>query len=774
MCVKRAHLAYLALMVLISGSWRSPSPARAQGPCYDIVDLGTLGGTESTPEAINNHGQIVGVSFRADGYWGWHDGFLWADGEMRAIIPRGRYAGGATDINDLGWVSGYLDRDARMWRNGVLSAMPRIASSGTTAYGINARGDVCGVVRFDTGQYYAQLWPFDGERHQVSPFIAEPHSWAWAINDERELVGFSGWPDTPYAWTWDSSLGFRWLDRLPGGGHCWPYAINNRGLIAGWAKDGQGVYHAVLWEQDSLAITDLGRFAGDFALLLGLNDRGQAVGYFSTQGVSHAVLYHDGSWVDLKETIPPDSEWTQLAAFDINEQGQIAGQGMIGGRWHAFLMTPTDEELTIIDFAGCIDPREKGWAAQGGGFGIDARGMCEETAWLVRDTRGEINASRYYEQLIDDEAALYRATSEGWTLRTTLSVAGVNDTPDGSITVSFNDGDRSYTMLFGSDENNTLIMLQTDLEGGDCPQARGELLSAPGRGYHTYELRYNTVLRGAALYIDDVERFTTYFGHFSSIRHRGPGVLWGANSDCTIGAGAYRHITLEYTGLPGVNEGDVFGPKVNPANGNSYYGVYRTTWARAEQAAAGVGGHLVTINDAAEQDWVWSTFGDNGRRDLWIGLSDAAQEGTYKWADGNGTRFTNWAGGRPDDNCGGYNSGRRCAGGDYVLMSAADGGAWDDRCDLRRWGVVEVDHLDCEDLVRLKASCREGVLLVQIVLDGDDHDGETVTIDLNGRAKELTIKGDQAKKRFRRRSGTQSITVTDPPGCGLSQQVECV
>jgi len=48
--------------------------------------------------------------------------------------------------------------------------------------------------------------------------------------------------------------------------------------------------------------------------------------------------------------------------------------------------------------------------------------------------------------------------------------------------------------------------------------------------------------------------------------------------------------------------------------------------ARRKPKRLSLGGHLVTIDDQTEQEFVWNTFGNFGaaaRGGLWIGLSDA-------------------------------------------------------------------------------------------------------------------------------------------------------
>lgn len=95
----------------------------------------------------------------------------------------------------------------------------------------------------------------------------------------------------------------------------------------------------------------------------------------------------------------------------------------------------------------------------------------------------------------------------------------------------------------------------------------------------------------------------------------------------------------------------VSGPIYNPANGHNYYMLSSSTWTVAESQAIGLGGHLVTVNDAAENSWLQSTFSLFGgvRRDLWIGLNDLTDNGNYTWTSGEPVNFVNWTPDNPND-----------------------------------------------------------------------------------------------------------------------------
>ena len=86
--------------------------------------------------------------------------------------------------------------------------------------------------------------------------------------------------------------------------------------------------------------------------------------------------------------------------------------------------------------------------------------------------------------------------------------------------------------------------------------------------------------------------------------------------------------------------------------GHTYVLTSSLTWTAAQSYAQGLGGELVTINDAAEQSWVYATFGSQS---LWTGFNDGVKEGTWVWSSGEAVTYTNWASGEPnysDYDCG--------------------------------------------------------------------------------------------------------------------------
>lgn len=100
--------------------------------------------------------------------------------------------------------------------------------------------------------------------------------------------------------------------------------------------------------------------------------------------------------------------------------------------------------------------------------------------------------------------------------------------------------------------------------------------------------------------------------------------------------------------------GQLSGLIVNPANGHYYYLLPLSSWVSAEQTATNLSGHLATITNAAENQWILNTFSQYGgqSRNLWIGLNDRQVEGNFQWLTSDPLSYTNWEPGQPDDGFG--------------------------------------------------------------------------------------------------------------------------
>ena len=100
-----------------------------------------------------------------------------------------------------------------------------------------------------------------------------------------------------------------------------------------------------------------------------------------------------------------------------------------------------------------------------------------------------------------------------------------------------------------------------------------------------------------------------------------------------------------------IEEIEVLQTTVNPGNNHTYHLLSASSWSDAASVARSLGGFLVTVDDAEEDQWLFDTFAvDNGTtRHLWIGLSDHQNEGDFRWHDGTPFTYRNWGDGQPGD-----------------------------------------------------------------------------------------------------------------------------
>jgi hypothetical protein len=95
----------------------------------------------------------------------------------------------------------------------------------------------------------------------------------------------------------------------------------------------------------------------------------------------------------------------------------------------------------------------------------------------------------------------------------------------------------------------------------------------------------------------------------------------------------------------------------NPDNGHFYRATTAGTWQEAEDEAVQLGGHLVTVNDATEQEWLTEQFPPP--ESFWIGLyqdvgdpvctPNCEPAGGWGWISGDPSTYRNWAGPEPNE-----------------------------------------------------------------------------------------------------------------------------
>jgi hypothetical protein len=77
--------------------------------------------------------------------------------------------------------------------------------------------------------------------------------------------------------------------------------------------------------------------------------------------------------------------------------------------------------------------------------------------------------------------------------------------------------------------------------------------------------------------------------------------------------------------------------------GRSYlFCAMQATWHQAREQCSTLGYHLVTINDAEENEWLAVTARGVSEDHFWMGMNDLEQEGQWVWLDGSPVGYTNW------------------------------------------------------------------------------------------------------------------------------------
>lgn len=381
-----AVISLLAALVLWtrSGAQNPPGPAH-----YRVVDLGTLGGTDSSANAINNIGWATGGSFNSAGN---QIATVWLYGLQ---IPLGTLDGGASSNvswpvkNNFGLISGSSENGkadplnetfscpavglasscvAFAWQYGGMTQLPGLGGNNSIGGGNNDAGQIVGWAEDSVHDptcappvpgatqflgFEATLWQRDArgkwQVRELPPYPGDPDGAATAINDSGLAVGISGTCDVAigaysaiHALMWENGKPIN-LGNL--GGHGWntPDAINNRGVVTGFVNgpddvvDGQLEFKflAFLWTRQH-GMQSLGTLPGlngtpdAMSEATDINDENQVVGIsfadFQFDG-PRAFLWQDGTMTALDSLIGAASaNWAVTATGGINDSGVIAAQ----------------------------------------------------------------------------------------------------------------------------------------------------------------------------------------------------------------------------------------------------------------------------------------------------------------------------------------------------------------------------------------------------------------------------------------------------------------
>lgn len=336
---------------------------------YEITELGTLGGIWSGPAQIDNEGRVVGGSTIHSGAW---HAFRWEDGVIQDLgVPGDYLVSSATAFNSgrriVGYANGqYQSQYAYMWEDDVWTYLGTLPGEGldySVATDINDNSRICGYsfTLGPDGRGRGWVWE-DGEMTDLGTLGGDRSS-ANAINESGQIAGYSQIYDPENyrtrAFMWENGS-MTDLGVLPGEVNSAANDVNDMGQIVGSSSHQMETYpfltihRPCLW--DGGEIIDLGLPGGYVrGTATGINNDGTIVGWMATSlsgGTYRAFVWRDGEWANLNSLIPPGSEWELQSASDINDNGQIVGDGLApSGSIQGFLLTPilTDAEEEIAD-----------------------------------------------------------------------------------------------------------------------------------------------------------------------------------------------------------------------------------------------------------------------------------------------------------------------------------------------------------------------------------------------------------------------------------------
>jgi len=355
----------------------APAPATTaealtQGPRYVVTPLGSLGGTSSQGNSINDLGWVGGLSAQA------------GNATVHATIWRGR---NPTDLKTLGgpnsailWpsknviglVAGVAETNEDqplgetwscrfffpsrtgkvckgvVWEHGNIRALPTFGGENGFATSANNLRQIVGWAETTvldgscTGaqkrQFLAALWgPGQNDMRQLPPLPADSTSAATGINDRGQAIGISGacgigvgGVSARRAVMWEGNT-FTDLGTLGGDGWNTPMALNAWGDVVGFGNaPGHPVSDFVplpfLWTRSG-GIEPLPLLDGhDNGQALGINAWRQVVGVSCAGGDCRGVLWQGKEVIDLTSHVVGGLNGTITNAGDIDDLGRIGGQ----------------------------------------------------------------------------------------------------------------------------------------------------------------------------------------------------------------------------------------------------------------------------------------------------------------------------------------------------------------------------------------------------------------------------------------------------------------
>lgn len=289
-------------------------------PTTGMHDIGTLGGSYASVQAINASGQIVGTSMTdASGEIPTLHAFLYSSATMQDIDTSGGIDSSAYAINSSGQVVGRMfttngESRAFLYDSTGMHDLGTLGGTNSAAYDINDSGQITGVADTTEGEQHAFLYDSTGMHDLGTP--GGPYSGAIAINNAGQIIGYGLNADSQYVGFFYDSTGMQEI--LMGNGINSIDRFTESGVVAGKFQGTNGYEHAFVY--DSTGMHDMTLSGGRSSLIRDMNDSGQAVGEsIATTGEHYAVLYNGTDLINLT----PDNVFSWANA--INSSGAVVG-----------------------------------------------------------------------------------------------------------------------------------------------------------------------------------------------------------------------------------------------------------------------------------------------------------------------------------------------------------------------------------------------------------------------------------------------------------------